>query len=317
MIKHQPPLINNMSTEITTALRIASTLAWAITPTYLSIIEDIVAGRTDAHAVATELGRPLENTRTVENRNGVAVIPVNSVIFRYASLFRSISGNSASVDTIAKDFYAALNDPQIKAIVFKFDTPGGEVAGISQLANIIYKARGVKPIKAYVDDLMASAGFWLGAGCDEIISDKMGKIGSVGVVAMADISKNPNKKSFTSKNAGNKNVSADTGKGESLIQAMIDTAEDCFIADLALTRDVTTEKVISDFGQGWILYADEAKKAGMIDRIGSFEDLIAELQQDGSYTASSNAVDTKTVSAFKGVAAGLFNNKIKVGTIKL
>src|SRR6185503_19749583 len=61
---------------------------WAITEAGLRQILEI-AERSNAspEAVAARLGRPLENTRTVEVRDGVAVIPVTGPIFRYANLF--------------------------------------------------------------------------------------------------------------------------------------------------------------------------------------------------------------------------------------
>jgi capsid assembly protease len=305
---------------IPTALRIASTIAWGVTPEYLDIIESIAAGVTDPVAVSTQLGKPLENTRTVEIRGGVSIIPVHSVIFRRAALFDALSGNSASVQTIAKDFYAALNDPQVKAILFDFDTPGGEVNGIAELASIIFAARGKKPIWAYVGDLCASAGYWLAVACDQIIMHRTARVGSIGIMAIANIAKNPNQKRFTSKYAVNKNAPADTSKGESLIQAEIDTAETMFIDDVASMRGVTVDTVNEKFGQGGLLYAADAIAVGMADRLGSFEDILMELQQDGSYQAASMGavVSERVVAGLRNVVtAALSENQIKIRKIEI
>ncbi|WP_202818678.1 Clp protease/crotonase-like domain-containing protein, partial [Vibrio parahaemolyticus] len=75
-------------------------------------IEEAVAGRE---------GRPLNNTRTVENRDGVAVIPVNGVISRYATFFHDICGGT-STEVLAKDFTTALDNPGVKAILFDVDS---------------------------------------------------------------------------------------------------------------------------------------------------------------------------------------------------
>ncbi len=305
---------------IPTALRIASTIAWGVTPEYLSIIESIASGQTDPVAVSTQLGKPLENTRTVEIRGGVSIIPVHSVIFRRASMFDALSGNSASVQTIAKDFYTALNDPMVKAIVFDFDTPGGEVNGIAELASIIFAARGKKPIWAYVGDLCASAGYWLAVACDQIIMHRTARVGSIGIMAIANIAKNMNQKRFTSKNAVNKNAPADTSKGESLIQAEIDTAETMFVEDVATMRGVSEETVLADFGQGGLLYAEQAIAVGMADRLGSFEDILMELQQDGSYQAASMGavVNENVVANLRNVVtAALSENQIKIRKIEI
>lgn len=306
------------TTQIPTALRIASTIAWGVTAEYLNIIEDIASGNTHGLAVSTQDGKKLENTRKVEIRSGVAIIPVYSVIFRRASMFDDISGAAASVQTIAKDFYTALNDPSVKAILFDFDTPGGEVNGIAELAAIIYAARGIKPIKAYVGDLCASAGYWLAVACDEIIVAKMARLGSIGILAIANISKNPNQKRFTSKNAINKNIPADTSKGETLIQTEIDMAETMFIDDVAIMRAVSVDTVTEKFGQGGVLFAEAAIAVGMADRLGSFEDILMELQQDGSYEAASRiaVVNKNVVTAFQTVVHTALDNTIQIRKIK-
>jgi ClpP class serine protease len=311
--------MNIPSTAVPTALRIASTIAWGVTPEYLDIIEAICAGLTDPKAVATDSGERKQNTRTVEIRDGVAIIPVYSVIFRRAGLFDDISGAAASVQTIAKDFYAALHDPAVKAIIFDFDTPGGEVNGIAELAAIIYASRGIKPIKAYVGDLCASAGYWLAVACDEIIMHRTARVGSIGILAIANIAKNPNQKRFTSKHAPNKNVPADTSKGESLIQEEIDTAGDMFIEDVATMRAVSNETVLADFGQGGILFAEAAIAVGMADRLGSYEGLITELQQGGKPQAANTfavVVDKTLVANFQTAVSALSENQIEIRKIQ-
>ena len=59
-----------------------------------------------------------------------------------------ISGAS-SYELIARDFTAALENPQIKGIILDIDSPGGEVNGVSELSNMVFAARGKKPVVAY------------------------------------------------------------------------------------------------------------------------------------------------------------------------
>src|ERR1051325_832231 len=54
----------------------------------------------DPQAVAAKLGRPLDNTRAVAVRDGVAIVPVSGPIFRYANLFTAISG-AKSIEVLA------------------------------------------------------------------------------------------------------------------------------------------------------------------------------------------------------------------------
>jgi ClpP class serine protease len=222
--------------RIPTALRIASSLLWAVTPEYLAIIEAIAAGQTDPVAVANQLGRPLENTRTVSYRDNVAIIPVHSVIVRRADLLSDLSGAAASVQTLALDFRQAEVNPAIDTIVFDFDSPGGEVNGIAELAQMIKRCQ--KRTVAYVGDTCASAAYWLATACNEIVMYKTASVGSVGVQAIASIARDPNRKVFTSKQSPDKNARADTERGATLIQKEVDKTAQIFIEDVAAMRSV-------------------------------------------------------------------------------
>lgn len=115
---------------------------WATTSDTLENIINI-AKRQNANpaAIAAQLGRKLQSTYAVSVRNNVAVIPIHGPLFRYANLFTLISG-ATSYELLARDFNSALADESIKAILFDIDSPGGEVNGCSELADMIYNARG-------------------------------------------------------------------------------------------------------------------------------------------------------------------------------
>ena len=85
-------------------------------------------------AIAKEMGRDMKNTYAVSTRGGVAVIPVTGPLFRHANLLTAVCG-ATSYELLAQDFNKALNDPNISAILFDVDSPGGEVNGCSELAD--------------------------------------------------------------------------------------------------------------------------------------------------------------------------------------
>jgi ClpP class serine protease len=282
-----------MNKRIPTALRVASSLIWAVTPEYLEVVYDVAAGLTDPTAVAAELGRPLQNARKVTVRDGVAIIPVQSVIFRRASLIDDISGDSASVQTIATDFQTAMADPAIKSIVLDIDSPGGEVNGIAELAGMIYAARGVKPVKAYVGYQAGSAAYWLACAAQEIRLHKSASVGSIGCMAIVNLLKDPSKKKFISSQTPDKNAPADTERGADLIQREIDACAQMFLEDVATFRGMSVDSVLANFGYdgkvGAMVMGADAVNAGMADGLGTFEGLIAELQQTGKPEALTGA----------------------------
>jgi signal peptide peptidase SppA len=75
----------------------------------------------------------------------------------------------------------ADRDPDISGILLSIDSPGGTVAGTEELGNIIRDTK--KPVVAFVDDLAASAGYWLASQADEIIANNStAQVGSIGVL---------------------------------------------------------------------------------------------------------------------------------------
>src|SRR5262245_2962681 len=97
---------------------------WAITPRALeSMIQRVEqTGPVDLDAIATRLGRPLENTgNRVEQRGNTAILDIRGPIFRHANLMVQLSG-ATSAEFLARDFQAALDNPAIDNILLRVDS---------------------------------------------------------------------------------------------------------------------------------------------------------------------------------------------------
>jgi signal peptide peptidase SppA len=256
--------------------------SWAMLPERLAVVFEIAARENlDLEAVAAKLGRPLDNARAVAVRpGGVAVIPIEGVIFPRASLFSAISGG-VSADELATDLAAALDDPGVSGIVLAVDSPGGDVNGVAEVAAMIRAGAARKPIVAYVRDLGASAAYWLAAAADEVVVASTALVGSIGVIgAVPDPTKQSSRSiEFVSSQSPHKRPDPTTEKGSARIQARVDEIAAIFIADVARYRGVDAATVAADFGQGDVLIGQAAVDAGLADRVGSFEGVVAELQQ--------------------------------------
>lgn len=254
---------------------------WAITEDALrQMLEIATRENLSPQAVAAQLGRPLDYTRTVKVRDGVATIPVDGPIFRRANLFTEISG-ATSVEVLATDFHTALHDPAVASILFEIDSPGGEAAGVHEFANMVYAARGQKPITAYVSDLGASAAYWIASAADEIVADDAAFLGSIGVVAAVPdpTKRNAREIEFVSSQSPKKRADPTTEAGRTQIQRMVDDLADVFIGAVARNRGVTAETVLERFGAGGLLIGRQAVEAGLADRLGSFESTVTALSQ--------------------------------------
>lgn len=269
------------------ALTAATNVPWAITEDALQGMLDIAAqhrtlppDERERHlkAVAATLGRPLDNTHTVTVRDGVATIPVDGPLFRHADMFTQVSG-ATSIDTLATDLRAALDDPTIRAVVLAINSPGGEVDGTGEFADQVYAARGAKPIAAYISNDGCSGAYWIASACREVVVAPTAIVGSIGVItAMRHPADGGARKiEFASRHAPDKRLDPSTTAGRAQIQAIIDATEDVFVTAVARNRGVEKETVLSDFGQGGVFIGQAAVDAGLADRVGSYEDVVAAL----------------------------------------
>lgn len=273
---------------------------WAIQPEKLLEIQAIYAThlrgeKIDIEAVEKRLGRPLNNEpKGYEIRDGVAVLPVSGVLAKRMNLFSSISGG-ASYEMVAKDFAQAMNDPAVEAIVLVVDSPGGAIDGVQKLGDAIFSARGVKPVGAIADGMMASAAYWIGAQADVVVAaSDTTMIGSIGVVsAHRDISAAEEKAGVktTEITAGKyKRIASEfaalSDEGRAEIQERVDYLYEIFVGDVAKARGVGVDVVLENMADGRVFIGQQAVKAGLVDGVSTLDELIANLKQRAAGVAS-------------------------------
>ena len=258
---------------------------WAITVDALETIFAVLfRENADPEAIAAEIGIELDNTRTVTVRNNVATIPIMGTIIPRADEFDKVSG-LLSMEEIAQDFKEAVENDEIGAIILAFDSPGGTAAGTAELAQLIFEARGTKPIIAQVTDMAASAAFWVASAADEVVNTTTGVLGSVGVIASfldtseAMAQRGIHRIDIVSSRAPKKRADITTEEGRAIVQEELDVLEAAFVDALALYRGVTEKTVVKQFGQGGVVIGREAVKAGLADRIATFEQTHARLER--------------------------------------
>lgn len=250
---------------------------WAITEDGLTTILTIVHRENlSPEAVAAQLGRPLDNTHDVTVRDGVATIPIVGPLFRRADFFTEISG-ATTYEQVATDLHTALADPKVHAILLAIDSPGGEVTGVSELAQLIRAANAQKPVTAHVEGMGASAAYWLASAAGEVVTGDTGILGSIGVRMTitdrreADAAKGTKTYEIVSSQSPAKVSDPATEDGRSRIQATLDALAGVFIGEVARYRGVTADDVLARFGQGGVLVGADAVTAGLADRVASYE----------------------------------------------
>lgn len=283
------------------ALQFLAGQQWALLPNVLETMADIAQrnplGGGDLESVLKREGLPVNGTRTAVNRDGVAVIPVTGVISRYASFFTDICGGT-TVARLATDITAAIDDPAVRAVVLDIDSPGGQAAGINELADQLYAARGTKPLVAYGGGGVASAAYWLASACDEIVIDDTAQVGSIGVVATYRLVKDDERVQtveLVSSRSPNKRPDLNSADGKAKALESIDAMADVFVERVARNLGLEPDEVVAAGDSGGVLIGRHAVEAGLAHRLGSLEGVIAELS--GSTTTKGRVAATHRATA--------------------
>lgn len=167
-------------------------------------------------------------------------------------------------------FEKADSMPEVKSITMSVDSPGGQVDGLFDALAAIESVK--KPITAMIYNRAASAAYAIVSQADKIIANNRAvSVGSIGIVVSFSNYINSQEINITSDKSPNKRPDEKTTAGKKIIKAELNTLYDLFVESIANGRNITTQKVNSDFGKGSMIYADDAIKAGMIDEITGVE----------------------------------------------
>lgn len=152
---------------------------WLITATSHAAIRSIVESKLQGNHMAFDV-EEMEAEPMYEVVGPVAVVGVKGVILKGASKIEKMCG-ACSTEDVAANLELAYSDPSVKGVFLNVDSPGGTVAGVPELGDMVAELNQSKPVMAYADGLMASAAYWLAAGASEIVSSASAEVGSIGV----------------------------------------------------------------------------------------------------------------------------------------
>lgn len=209
--------------------------------------------------------------------DGVAVVEIVGHLIKGDSKW----GGTNSVRT-RQAIRKADADESVRGIILYVDSPGGTVAGTDELATAVRNT--AKPVHAYIDDLGASAAYWVASQAQRIAANPTGEIGSIGTLAVAEdtsgtaamegvkvhvISTGPYKGAFV-------DGAPITGEHLEYLGARVEDADSYFQAAVKAGRgfDAAGLKAVSD---GRVFGAKDAKRLGLIDGIESQEEARARL----------------------------------------
>lgn len=274
---------------------------WAITPdkfeAMINLVELRAAGQEltedEIQAAIGGLSRPSSS----QSYKSIAVLDLFGVVAQRMGMMERVSGGT-SLESFSKAFRAAVEDDNVARIVLHVDSPGGSVFGTQELAAEIQAARGKKPITAVIDSLGASAAYWIASQADEVIATPGAQVGSIGVLA---VHVDPSA-AYEEEGIRHQVMAIPEAKGDGVagplseegVEHRMNTVTaiyEQFTGAVAAGRGVSVEKVKSDFGGGRVLTAENALRAGMVDRIATYAEVMQEFGV-GSVQSTESARET-------------------------
>lgn len=264
---------------------------WAILPAKLAQIQVFLQRKArgediPADEVRAAVGDEQRAGAAVQRFGSVAVVPVLGTIAHRMEAFNSISSpGGTSTNLLANRLRQAVADPQVSAVVLDVDSPGGAVAGVPEVADLIAELKQSKRIVAVANDMAASAAYWIAAAASEFVVTPSGQVGSIGVFMMhQDLSQMAEREGVktTFIHAGPHKVEGNafeplSAEARAALQAKVDGYYDMFVKAVARGRGVPPATVRDKFGGGRMLLAKDALAAGMVDRVETMDAVLERL----------------------------------------
>jgi protease-4 len=219
-------------------------------------------------------------------RAKIALIDVEGVLSSEQS--DSLFGSKESqVVALVEKLKLAEADPDVKAVLVRVDSPGGDVTTSDILYHELsgFKKRKKVPVVAAFMGVAASGGYYLASAADVIVAHPTSITGSIGVISLhislAGLLDKIGVKVEALKSGANKDMGspfrAMTEDDRKLFQALIDQFYARFVSVVAEgRRGRLTEAEVRTLADGRVYTAQQALEAKLVDRVGYLADAIAE-----------------------------------------
>jgi ClpP class serine protease len=213
---------------------------------------------------------------------GVAIIEIRDVLVQRDS---DCWWYGLGYDVIAHHFLSAVNNAEVKAVVLNIDSGGGDCAGLFDLVELIYAARGKKPIWAILEETAYSAAYAIASACDKIYVPQTGGVGSIGVIALFpdeskmlnDFGVTINVVQFGARKADGAWFAPMSDDARQSFQGKIDQLGNLFVDLVARNRDLRTRDIIAQQADTFI--GPKGVEEGLADEVASPVEALNQLLQ--------------------------------------
>ena len=212
-----------------------------------------------------------------QDKNKIAVIHVEGAI-----VTGGIDFNTAGSGGIVKNINKARDDENVKGIILRVNSPGGDVYASSMITNALEEFQSTgRPVYTSMGDIAASGGVWVTTTSEEIWAEDTTLTGSIGVYSIVpDVSPLENWAGINydgvSMTKAGDIYDLSRGMNEELSKQFRENTENFyreFVTKVAKNRNMEYSEVLK-FAGGRIWRGDKALELGLVDKLGSLDDAI-------------------------------------------
>lgn len=179
---------------------------------------------------------------------------------------------------VIKDLRKLKDDDDIKAVVFRVNSPGGSAFASEQIWNAVKELKAKKPVIVSMGDYAASGGYYISCLADTIVAEPTTLTGSIGIFGIVPNAKELTDKIGLSYDMVKTNKFADFGNlmrpfnddEKLLMQAMINRGYEIFVGRCAEGRGMSKE-AIKKIAEGRVWTGEKAKELGLVDILGGID----------------------------------------------
>lgn len=243
-------------------------------------------------------GLELEKITVAEQpsaRGEVALIDVSGIILETTAP-SALGYNANPVDALVRRLRLAANDPAVKAVVLRVNSPGGGVGASETMYREIrsFRESSGKPVVAVMGDVAASGGYYVSLAADTIVAPRSTVTGSIGVIVPTlnasdglgrigivsrAVTSGPNK------DIANPLEPIDEGHYQ-ILQGIVDDFYDDFVARVRERRPMIEPSDLPTYTDGRVVSGIEAVRVGLADVNGTLGDAHDLANQLAGLTAS-------------------------------
>ncbi len=225
-------------------------------------------------------------------------------------------GQEIDAQKVCKDLEELMNDDDVKAVVFRINSPGGSAYASEQIWHQVMELKKKKPVVVSMGGLAASGGYYISAPANWIVAEPTTLTGSIGIFGMF-----PDASELLTQKLGVKfdevKTNANSGFGTlarpfndeemHILEKYIDRGYKLFRQRVAEGRKMTTDQVEA-IAQGHVWIGKDALKIKLVDQLGDLNVAVAKAAQlaklDDYYTESYPATEDWLTTLLKGATSG-------------